>query len=193
VRLTPPPPASSTVTSIGDLSWIQPGDLETIAAPIDALGINYYNRAIIRDDQASNNLPPTVFSSGVFTDMGWEVYAEGLYNILMRVHRDYSPKALFVAENGASYADAPDEAGRIADARRIDFMRQHIGSVHRALQAGAPLTGYFVWSILDNFEWSKGYSQRFGMVWVDFDTQARLVKDSGKWYARLIGSNSLQA
>jgi beta-glucosidase len=99
----------------------------------------------------------------------------------------------YVTENGASWSDAPGPDGRVPDARRIQFLRDHFRAARRAIDAGVPLAGYFVWSLLDNFEWDRGYSQRFGIVWVDYETQRRIPKDSARWYRRVIDSNCAEA
>jgi beta-glucosidase len=118
--------------------------------------------------------------------MGWELYPEGLYEILERVNREYHPKQLMVTENGASYADGPDETGKVHDHRRIDYLQTHIEAVWKAFRTGIPVTGYLQWSLMDNFEWSKGYSQRFGVIHVDFETQKRTIKDSAYWFSDYI-------
>jgi beta-glucosidase len=123
--------------------------------------------------------------------MGWEVFPEGLYNLLNRIHFDYQPPKLYITENGASYSDGPDDAGHIDDRRRLDYLRQHFTAAHRAIQNGVPLAGYFVWSMMDNFEWAKGYAQRFGIVWVDYETLERIPKASALWYKDLIARNGL--
>jgi beta-glucosidase len=170
-------------------------DLKAIAEPTDFLGVNYYNRTVVRSDVPEHdNLPRTVFLApeSDWTEMGWEVHPDGLYRILCRLHFDYAPGPIYVTENGASWSDPPDGRGRIPDHRRLEFLREHFRAAHRAIQAGVPLKGYFVWSLLDNFEWDRGYGQRFGIVWVDYDTQARLPKDSARWYRRVIESNSAE-
>ena len=123
--------------------------------------------------------------------MGWEVYPEGLYQILTRVHLVYGPPKIYVTENGASYSDGPDGAGRVRDERRLAFLRDHFLAARRAMDSGVPLAGYFVWSLLDNFEWDRGYTQRFGIVWVDYTTQARIPKDSALWYRTVIADNAV--
>lgn len=171
---------------------VQPGDLNAIAAHTDFLGVNYYERSVHRAQvPEGQNLPRTnhVAPPAERTDMGWEVYPVGLYNLLCRLHFDYQVPKLYVTENGVSYADGPDATGRIADTRRTAFIRDHLIQAHRAMQAGVPLAGYFVWSFMDNFEWAKGYLQRFGIVWVDYATQQRLPKDSALWYAATIAQN----
>ncbi len=172
---------------------IQPGDLERIAAPLDFLGVNYYSRDVIRHDPEF----PVIQASAVqpvgneYSQM-WEIYPEGLYHMLTRVWRDYRPAVLYVTENGIPVADAPDADGRVRDERRIRYLRAHIAQCHRALEAGVPLRGYFVWSLLDNFEWAYGYQMRFGLIYVDYETQARIMKDSGRWYAEVVRQNGLE-
>lgn len=177
-------------------AWVQNGDMEIIGAPFDLLGLNYYSRSVVRSDAVPerDNLPQTEFPAprSEWTDMDWEVYPQGLYNLLNRLHFEYRSHKIMVTENGASYSDGPDAAGRIHDVRRIDYLREHIRACYRAVQNGVPLAGYYVWSILDNFEWAKGYSQRFGMVYVDYATQQRLPKDSAYWYAQVIARNGLE-
>lgn len=170
--------------------FVQPGDMDAIAVPTDFMGVNYYNRTIARDEEAPNNLPPAITVEGnEHTEMGWEVYPPGFYNLLCRLHFDYRPASMIITENGASYSDGPDAAGRIADQRRLNYIRDHLAEVRRAMDAGVPLNGYFTWSLMDNFEWEFGYSQRFGMVWVDYATQQRLPKDSALWYRDLIAND----
>jgi beta-glucosidase len=121
----------------------------------------------------------------------WEIYPQGIYELLVRLWTDYRPAALWVTENGVCVPDGVDADGRVRDARRIAFLRDHIAQVHHAIQEGVPVRGYFVWSLLDNFEWAYGYRMRFGLIYVDYDTQARTVKDSGWWYARVVRENGL--
>jgi beta-glucosidase len=173
-----------------------PGDLEAIAEPTDFLGVNYYNRAVVRSESVpeAKNLPRTVFMApeSEWTEMGWEVYPDGLYRILCRVHFEYGPRSLYITENGASWSDGPGSDGRIRDERRRVFVQEHLRAARRAMAAGVPLDGYFVWSLMDNFEWERGYAQRFGVVWVDYETQRRIPKDSALWYRRVIESNSAE-
>jgi beta-glucosidase len=120
--------------------------------------------------------------------MGWEVYPEGLHQLLLRVGRDYSPKAIYITENGAAYGDVRVHDGSVHDPERTAYLQSHIDAVRRAAEAGVPMKGYFVWSFLDNFEWSLGYSKRFGIVYVDYPTLERVPKDSFYWYRDLIAS-----
>ena len=123
--------------------------------------------------------------------MGWEVYPQGLYDILGRVHFDYNFPALYITENGAAYADQVGPDGQVHDPSRVAYYRQHLTQAARAIAAGVPLRGYFAWSLLDNFEWSRGYDKRFGLVYVDHTTQRRIPKSSAQWYARVIKANAV--
>lgn len=173
----------------GDLSFIQRGDLETIKQPMDFFGINYYSRAVIRgDEKAPEQKPQTLFASKEVTDMGWEVASQGLHDLLLRVQRDYDPKAVYITENGAAYPDAPGKDGHIRDTRRTAYVAEHLKAMHKAIEGGSKLKGYFLWSLFDNFEWAFGYEKRFGMVWVDYETQKRTPKDSALWYRNVIES-----
>jgi beta-glucosidase len=179
----------------GGLACVRTGDLKTIAAPTDFIGVNYYNRGVIRSDRIpdAQNRARTVFEApeSERTSMGWEVYPSGLFEVLLRVHLDYRVPKIYVTENGAAYPHAPDAAKRVADRPRVEFLRRHLVEAQRAIAAGAPLAGYFAWSVMDNFEWERGYTQRFGLVWVDYPTQERIVKDSGRWYRRAIEENAV--
>ena len=126
------------------------------------------------------------------TDMGWEIFPQGLYDLLCRLHFEYRLPKLYVTENGASFADGPGADGNVHDTRRIDYLRAHFAAAHRAIEAGAPLAGYFVWSLMDNFEWARGYTERFGIVWVDYETQERILKDSALWYKGVIAANAFE-
>lgn len=177
-------------------AYIRPGDMEIIAAPIDLLGINYYSRNMAKANPAHPDKPEMadrVMPDGApVTDFGWEIYPQGLYELLQWVNQTYSPKHLFIAENGASYADGPDANGAVHDARRIDYLHSHLVQLARAIAAGVPVEGYFHWSLLDNFEWSAGYSQRFGLVHVDFKTKKRTIKDSALYYKQVIAANAVE-
>ena len=153
------------------------GDLRAIQTPMDFLGINYYSRSVV-----SASGPWDVQQGGLaITDMGWEVYPEGLTELLLRLHRDYPVPPLYVTENGGAFKDQW-LAGRVHDAGRTDYIARHIAAVADAMRQGVPMAGYMVWSLLDNFEWASGYEKRFGIVHVDYATQARTLKDSALWY-----------
>ena len=168
--------------------FIKPGDMDLIAQETDLLGINYYTRMFVSSkSKGVHNEKRDVPR----TEMGWELYPQGLFEILDRVNREYHPKQLMVTENGASYSDSPDETGRVRDQRRIDYLQTHIHQVWKAIQAGIPVTAYLQWSLMDNFEWARGYSQRFGAIHVDYETQKRTIKDSAYWYRDVIERNGL--
>jgi beta-glucosidase len=167
------------------MTFVRPGDMEIIATETDFLGVNYYSRLAFQDESSGG---PKLER----TEMGWEVYPDGLYRLLNRLYFEYQPAKLYITENGASYSDAPDGNGQVHDKRRLDYLRRHFATAHRAIQCGVPLAGYFVWSLMDNFEWSKGYTQRFGIVWVDYQTQRRIPKDSALWYRQVIAENGFE-
>jgi len=173
----------------GPLPWVHPGDLEAIAAPSDFLGVNYYSRAVIRSTAVpeAENEPRTVPEPGpeVKTDIGWEVYPDGLRVLLERLAADAPGLPLVITENGASYATGPGPDGKVEDIARRDYLRDHLLACTRAMDAGVPLRGYFAWSLMDNFEWAFGYEQRFGIVWVDYATQERVPKASARWLAEV--------
>jgi beta-glucosidase len=173
--------------------FLQPGDYEVIAAPMDFIGLNYYRRAVLdaAEPDRGGMGDPTQNPDGDHTEMGWEIYPQGLFELIMNVYTEYRPQNILITENGASYSDGPGPDGRVHDERRIHYLHGHIAAVQRAIQHGAPVGGYFVWSLLDNFEWSLGFSQRFGIIYVDFESQLRLPKDSAVWYSRVIEENSL--
>lgn len=177
------------------LDFVHPGDYEVISTHTDFLGINYYSRSVNRDESVTDNLPRVIDPLvNEHTDIGWEVYPDGLFDLLTRLHTDYRVPKIYITENGASYGDGPvgnGESGsaRVPDSRRLNYLRDHFSAAHRAIQIGVPLAGYFAWSFMDNFEWAKGFSQRFGIVWVDYETQQRLPKDSALWYSQVIAQN----
>jgi len=172
---------------------IQPGDDEAIKAPLDFIGINLYNRTIAANNPDDKYLGiRQVPGPGPKTAFGWEVWPAALYQMIMRVHRDYG-LPIYVTENGCSYPTAPDADGRVRDQERIDFYKGYIGQVGRAIDEGADVRGYYAWTLIDNFEWAMGYSQRFGLVYVDFENeQKRFVKDSGHWYRDLIAVGEIE-
>jgi beta-glucosidase len=165
-----------------DAPTVQDGDLATIATPIDYLGINYYSRSVV---DANGTVDPAARGMPL-TDMGWEIYPDGLTELLVRVHRDYAVPALYVTENGGAFKDpvVQDAQGRPAvhDGDRCDYLARHIAAVGAAMRQGVPMRGYMVWSLMDNFEWASGYAKRFGIVHVDYATQQRTPKDSARWY-----------
>ena len=173
------------------VDFVQDGDMDAIAVPTDFLGVNYYTRHIARAS-GSDNAPPTVTTEDAeFTEMGWEVAPRSLFRLLNRLHFEYQVPSIYITENGAAFADAVSDDGRVHDDRRLAYLQAHFQAAHDAIQCGVPLHGYFVWSFMDNFEWAFGYSKRFGVVYMDFETQQRIVKDSGLWYRDVIARNGL--
>jgi len=182
------------VNSFGSaMEFVQPGDLDTIAVPIDFLGVNYYTRKIARSEAVSEeeNEPCTVFRGDEITEMDWEVYPEGLYNLLGRMYFDYNFPAVYITENGAAFKDQVVN-GEVDDPQRLSYIKRHLKQVHRAFGIGVPIKGYFTWSLIDNFEWALGYSKRFGLIYVDYETQQRIPKSSAKWYAQVISANAVE-
>ncbi|MBK9219103.1 MAG: beta-glucosidase [Uliginosibacterium sp.] len=157
---------------------MEAGDLELIRLPIDFLGINYYFR-----EWCSTDTPPIPAPclQGV-SEMGWEVYPEGLYELLTQLERDYELPPVYISENGMACADTVSADGTIHDPRRIAYIEQHLDALSRAMGEGVSVRGYFHWSLMDNFEWAKGYSMRFGLIHIDYQTQQRTFKDSALWY-----------
>jgi beta-glucosidase len=178
-----------------DIMGIEPDDLGRIRTAFDFLGINLYTRARIAHQPGlpyGLDATQVATTEGPVTDFGWEVWPDALYDMLMRVTRDYETPVLEVTENGCAYGDAPGPEGRVRDERRIDFYRGYLEAVHRAISDGADVRGYHAWSLLDNFEWAEGYTQRFGLVWMDFETQERTLKDSGRWYGTVAAENGFE-
>jgi beta-glucosidase len=159
---------------------VQDGDLEAISVPIDFVGVNNYRRYLVT---AGSEGPQFISDpERQHTEMGWEVYPDGLHKLLVRLTNDYSPTAIYVTENGAAFGDVRVHDGRVHDPERTAYIEAHIEAVGRAVSDGAPVKGYFVWSLFDNFEWALGYSKRFGIVYIDYPTQERVPKDSFYWY-----------
>jgi beta-glucosidase len=200
--------------SVTDWSFVEDGDLARINQPIDVLGVNYYSTATVRlwDGSSprqqndghkasaggtawpgSDRLVEFVEQPGPYTEMGWNIAPEGLEELLLALRDEFPAQPLMITENGAAFADdvAPD--GAVHDVERVDYLQRHLTAAHRALERGVDLRGYFVWSLLDNFEWGYGYAKRFGVVRVDFDTLERTVKDSGLWYRALARTRAIPA
>src|SRR6266511_3770865 len=167
---------------------VRAGDLELIATPMEHLGLNYYFRQVVADDPAG----PIPYARRVhvpgsqLTEMGWELYPDGLEELLLRLTGEYQVPRLYVTESGSAWADDVHQDGNIADAERTRYLEAHLAASGRAVRRGVPLAGYFVWSLLDNFEWAYGYAKRFGLVHVDYPTQRRTIKASGRRYAEII-------
>jgi len=197
--------------SVTDWSFVRPGDLELVQQPLDALGVNYYSPTVVRahdgsgpraraDGHGDSEHSPWIAAAdvefpelpGPRTDMGWSIDARGLRELLVRLHTEHPGLELVVTENGAAYPDVLVD-GAVHDADRIAYLHDHLGAVLDAVEAGAPVTGYYLWSFLDNFEWAYGFSKRFGVVHVDYATQVRTPKDSAAWYAGVIAAHALGA
>lgn len=171
---------------------IAAGDLSLVSPPVDFFGHNSYSRAIVKDDPESlvTGVTQVKAEGRPHTEMGWEVYPDHLYDALTRITRDYNAPEIYVTENGAAYGDQLVD-GKVEDPDRVDYLRTHLAAAHRAIEDGARLRGYFCWSLLDNFEWSYGYSKRFGVVYVDYETQRRLVKASGRFLSECARRNAV--
>jgi beta-glucosidase len=159
-------------------------DFEIIAQPLDFLGINYYTRIWA---SAAQPPVPSPMPLGA-NDMGWENHPQGLTELLLRVNRDYTLPPVYITENGTACADRV-QGGRVADPERIEYLRSHLEALRAAMEGGVDVRGYFYWSLLDNYEWNSGYDKRFGLVHVDYETQARTLKDSALWYREFIARN----
>ncbi|WP_043729471.1 GH1 family beta-glucosidase [Streptomyces zinciresistens] len=195
-----------------DWSFVQDGDLAAIHQPLDALGLNYYTPALVSaaaerpsgpraDGHGASEHSPwpgaddVLFhqSPGERTEMGWSVDPTGLHELLMRYTREAPGLALYITENGAAYDDKPDAEGRVHDPERVAYLHGHLSAVRRAIADGADVRGYYLWSLMDNFEWAYGYEKRFGAVYVDYGTLARTPKSSAHWYARAARTGTLPA
>jgi len=183
-----------------DLSFIKDGDTELIKAPIDVLGVNFYQPAYVSAKPGQPASPENPGTEGIafrapvgpVTDMNWQIEPAGLTRLLERLHNDYGVP-MMITENGAAYPDGPSpETGEVHDTKRIEYLDGHLRACHDAISHGVDLRGYFVWSLMDNFEWAEGYAKRFGIVHVDYATQSRLPKDSARWYSEVIRRNGLE-
>ena len=183
---------------------IASGDMEKVRAPLDFIGINLYNRTIASSPGTLKRIahlqdwlfPVTMTSSGgeqgPKTDIGWEVWPQALYNMVTRITRDYNRPVIEITESGCAYNDGPDASGEIRDTRRTEYHRHYLAALAHAIADGADVRSYHAWSLLDNFEWAEGFSQRFGLAYMDFKTQQRTIKDSGRWYAKVAAENLLR-
>jgi beta-glucosidase len=193
---------------LGSSSWVprpplvHDADMEAIAAPIDFLGVNYYDPVYVRRRRgvlAPGEEPIEAFPEAVSvkpdqfprTGLGWIIDPGSFYGLLMAVSRRAPGLPLYVTENGCAFYDYPGPTGEVRDPERVEYLAQHLAAVKRAVSDGADVRGYFVWSLLDNFEWTDGYSQRFGLVYVDYPSQRRTMKASARFYAKVIAANGL--
>ena len=163
---------------------VAPGDMEAIAVKTDFMGVNYYFPEVIAHAPGHAPLDAKVLPTvdGEITAMGWPVVPEGLSELLTRIENDYHPGPMYVTENGSAFEDTVGPDGAIDDVQRRHYLMRHLGALKDAIEGGAPVKGYFAWSLLDNFEWAEGYQRRFGLVHIDYTTQQRRLKNSGKWY-----------
>jgi beta-glucosidase len=169
------------------------GDLETISAPIDFLGVNNYTSPLVAADENGGHSQIVRRNDVDRTDMGWEVVPEGLHDLLVRLHRDYEPKAIYVTENGAAFPDVRGHDGSVHDPERQSYLEEYVSAASRAVAHGVPLRGYFAWSLLDNFEWAWGYWKRFGLIYIDYATLERVPKGSFYWYRDFIAAQRARA
>lgn len=191
--------ADLTGAGVTDLGHVRDGDLATIAQPGTFLAVNYYSRYVVAagtEPRLPSEWPGSesvrfVKRGWPVTAMGWEIDAAGLSETLLRLHQEYPPLPLYVTENGAAFEDSVDPDGQVSDPDRVAYVDSHLHACHDAIAAGAPLGGYFIWSLLDNFEWAEGFSKRFGIVHVDYSTQQRTPKASAAWYTQVIRRNGL--
>jgi len=179
-----------------EMMAVKSGDMELCRAPLDFIGVNYYRRQIVSatpagDGERATGVKNSDAHQGQLTEFAWEVWPDSFYDLLFRIAQEYKGMPIEITENGCSYLDSPDEHGRVQDDRRIQFMRGYLSAVGSAMLFGANVRAYHHWSLLDNFEWAEGYSQRFGLTYVDFRTQKRTIKDSGLWYAKLALTNKV--
>ncbi len=179
------------------LPKMEPGDLAEIAAPIDFLGVNSYFASYVRAvEQAPGRelgavqLTADELAARGFevTETGWAVVPDAFRELLVRVNEDYHPPMIYITENGVAFKDELVD-GAVHDPRRVSYLDTHLTSVARAIEAGVPVRGYFVWSLMDNYEWALGFSVRFGVIYIDYPTQQRIIKDSGRWYQTLVKAN----
>jgi beta-glucosidase len=175
----------------GDVPDVAAGDMESIHQPVDYFALNYYTRKVVHDPEGGQGEVLYRRDESNVSDRDWEIYPQGLADLMTRVYSQYPDiPEYYVSESGMSLHDELVD-GRVNDPRRIDFLRQHFTTVLDLIDSGVPMKGYFVWSLMDNFEWACGYDSRFGLAYVDFQTQVRTLKDSGRWYGRVAAANAL--
>ncbi|MFC5831970.1 GH1 family beta-glucosidase [Nonomuraea insulae] len=196
--------------SVTDWSFVRDGDEATACQPLDVLGVNYYNPTLVRqwdgdgaretaDGHQDGATSPWIACEdiefvkqpGPYTEMGWNIDETGLTELLLRLHRDYPDLPTMITENGAAFPDQVSPDGRVRDLDRVDYLHRHLSAVNEAITAGADVRGYFVWSLMDNFEWAHGYAKRFGILRVDRETMERTWKDSAHWYRDVVAAGKL--
>ena len=169
-----------------NLPKIQDGDMALISQHLDFVGINFYSRNLVSAAQKIDEVP-----GSEYTEMGWEVCAPALRRMLVKINHDYHLPPIYITENGSAFQDEVSPDGKVHDPRRLDYLKQHFIQTRLAMQDGVDVRGFFVWSLLDNFEWGHGYTKRFGIIRVDYETQKRTIKDSGEWYRKVISTNQI--
>lgn len=181
------PYPADVIEVLGKSPEIETGDMALINQPMDFLGVNFYFRQTIAADPQGSPLPIRGIrrANVTRTAMDWEVHAPVFEEILMRIHRDYKPRAMYITENGSAWDDVV-EANQVNDQDRIDYLQSHLDAMFAAQKQGAPIQGYFAWSFMDNFEWAYGYDKRFGLIYVDYETQKRIPKRSAHYYRELL-------
>ena len=185
------------------LMRVHQDDMDLVRAPLDFIGINFYYRQVVSATSWGERLSDARFfilparmedgKKGPKTDIGWEIWPKGLYDLVMRITRDYNRPVIEITESGCAYNDGPGPDGKIADTRRIIYQQRHLAELARAIRDGADVRSHHAWSLMDNFEWAEGLSQRFGLVYVDFRTQKRMIKASGEWYGKVAVANAVPA
>ncbi|MCF8009143.1 MAG: beta-glucosidase [Halanaerobiales bacterium] len=168
-------------------------DFDIIKQKIDFLGINYYTRALVKHNPDSKfyNIETIKTNDSNYTAMDWEIYPDGLYDLLIKINKKYTDLPIYITENGAAFNNQLDN-GKIHDENRIEYLYKHFKKTLKAIKKGVPVKRYYVWSLMDNFEWAYGYSKRFGLIYIDYSTQKRFFKDSAYWYKKVINSNSIK-
>ena len=179
------PPAAYELVG-ENMPKIYAGDMALIAQKLDYVGINFYSRNLV---SATGNIDPVPGSE--YTEMGWEVCAPALRRMLVKINNEYSLPPIYITENGSAFHDEVSADGKIHDPRRLDYLKQHFIQTCLAMQDGVDVRGYMVWSLMDNFEWGHGFTKRFGLIRVDYETQKRTIKDSGEWYAEVTRTNQI--
>jgi len=175
----------------GDLDFIKDGDLRKISVKNDFLGVNYYSRDLAKYSRDSYLNYEDVQGNLEKTAMGWEVCPEALYDLMVRLREEYTQIPIYITENGAAYDDVLSKDKRVHDVKRIDYIKRHLIKVSELNEQGADIKGYFIWSLMDNYEWVFGYSKRFGIIYIDYNTQRRILKDSALWYKDLIKNRTI--
>ncbi|GAH86158.1 unnamed protein product, partial [marine sediment metagenome] len=171
---------------IDGFDFVSDGDLRKISIRNDFLGVNYYSRELIEFSQDSELKFRKIHGNFERTEMDWEIVPESLYDLIIRLRKEYTRIPIYITENGAAFNDRITKDGKVHDNKRIDYLEDHLKKVVELNQKGADIRGYFLWSLMDNFEWQRGYSKRFGIIYVNYETQERILKDSAIWYKDLI-------